>query len=1379
VSPLATLSHYDEWYDAALGEGLHPRLDGSLELTPDNLADNQYFISIDDFGDAEGYPFRIPDSPDGIMVAVSTAGGAESTMTFQSLTPHSLENPGWVGAQPIINGRRPVQNPALQAKLPRPLAPRLSDVSTGRTGFAGGTRRFRYTLVTREGRHTTPSPAAVFSHSNGQAIRFTLPAEVPEGLRIGIYLSEAGKGDATMRLQRVVDPQRGEVTLTGPFRTNGRRLPTRNETYLGRPPAYRFGRTVKRDRYVHDLKEGEWRFAATYGTEFGESAASTTPDSRYVEGETVMRPIEEPAEGGPTHEEVALGYVRKEAWWVERPPRRKGARRWHLYAQIDGQWYRVHFGPHAVRGAAQSFNYAGRDKPVPVGGVEGNTRFILTQTDPPIEDTSGIEGPTQAPDAPVGVGKSFPDAGTYRAAYAFSRGDEIGPLSPSARRTISLGRALRLGFPHPLNLIPNAEGSERDPDGLPYDWTIIQTNGTYALEGGKHVLTTAGAVSAGTPIAESARVEVSQDKPYTVAWALEVAAVAGDGRLLLRQYRTDDTFVDTTLASITGTDYHEGQRTFMPGELDANTISFSVRLAMAGTTKNMTLKGYHLGIFPMEYAPRKVERGEPRRPASFNASPEQPYPLSAIYAVGPAPGPVDVEAEAPLAEVSFEDGVLPAGWTHTQNPSGNVSEVTAAAAIDGSYGWRVEDLTQTTSGAEVSLQRTFTDDSRLALLFKVRVRQRPNWTGAYVALAQLREAGGPRLVELRLYSGGGLRLAAIDRNNSVRETYLAGVPEGSVAEVEVIASGAGTADGTVDGLVGVDGAQRTLRDTLSAIDWRGLQAGRTHFGICRESDTRAQSRLDFDSVVVTRRGPLLTERPPSTQTFVPDRPARDYPAWAAKTTYAAASEITPSPTNYRYYTAEGAGTSGPNQPAFPQEGTVTDNAGLVAVARSTVYAVGDGVLAPTPTDTEWYEATAVTGTATTAATAPAYPTTEGATVLDGEVTFTCRKTVTWRHAGSTLIEHDPEGELINQMYLFVPPGTLEEEIGLQDVPLTAVKPEQTYTVSLPGRHKMPASSEPWHPWTLYLTNRDGDIHELGSLYGAAGCSGTSAWQERAMTFTVPATFTELRATFEGFPARGGEFVWQGPVKISEGLEAKEGYGKHVGGAGPGTFTLTLLGRTPDLSEVDPSLDAGWYEMFLRSEELPEGATLAGRFRSGDDLIAWGAWEQYGNLVAPATYGQVEGTLSGDGRVGPLVGLQSAGIAMRIAAPTLLLDGRRSLPGGCFLDGLELGPLRPEHDVSRVAGHVRSVRTTAPVRNLPPFKGYVLNERAALILEETEPDEELVIEAPWHGNRVVMRIVAGQEIDVEETGHPIYLQGGRRVWGEFEIERAEVLEMGRL
>lgn len=125
--------------------------------------------------------------------------------------------------------------------------------------------------------------------------------------------------------------------------------------------------------------------------------------------------------------------------------------------------------------------------------------------------------------------------------------------------------------------------------------------------------------------------------------------------------------------------------------------------------------------------------------------------------------------------------------------------------------------------------------------------------------------------------------------------------------------------------------------------------------------------------------------------------------WVSKQDYLVNDRVRPSVPNGHAYVASIPGRAVAPEPVWPTGAgaTVRDNAGLVAIARSTAYTVGLARLRPggALTDPDWWECTTA---GTTAATAPAYPAsgTAGQTITDGTAVFTCRKTITWTEAGS-------------------------------------------------------------------------------------------------------------------------------------------------------------------------------------------------------------------------------------------------------------------------------------------------------------------------------------------------------------------------------------------
>ncbi len=104
-------------------------------------------------------------------------------------------------------------------------------------------------------------------------------------------------------------------------------------------------------------------------------------------------------------------------------------------------------------------------------------------------------------------------------------------------------------------------------------------------------------------------------------------------------------------------------------------------------------------------------------------------------------------------------------------------------------------------------------------------------------------------------------------------------------------------------------------------------------------------------------------------------------------------EVRVTYSNNYIYRCKVAGTSGTTQPTWPTtiEATVDDDAGATTWLASTAYALDDLVL-PTVANGYYYKCTTA---GTSGTTEPTWPTTEGATVTDGTVVWTCYKIVTW------------------------------------------------------------------------------------------------------------------------------------------------------------------------------------------------------------------------------------------------------------------------------------------------------------------------------------------------------------------------------------------------
>lgn len=1280
----AARSHEEIIENIQADANTYVELDGDIVPLPENHAANQYFSEIDDFGDATGYPFAHVPQADGYMIGVSKVNGSEASITFQNLSALPKDRPGYLQAQPIIEGRKPIRNPEHAAKIPRPtLPPRVTLEDAPRAGFPAGTtanpHAWCYTFYDPEtGLETDPSSEVTFTCGFGQALKFTIP-EVPEGLLVGIYLKLNGKG-VPLR-QRLWDPRNGAYTHSGPFRY-GRRVPTRNETYLGAPAEVVFGKQVKRDRYhAGDLGAGEWRFFVTEHTVYGESVSSISHSARIVQGEVFSQLISNT--NPPEYRHVDTGKVEKSAWWVARPKRRRGAKGWSLYAQIlraadqTPTTYKVVF-TNKIGRPNTYFPYSGRKAPVPVTGDAvqrrlggpGESRFFLLQQEPPTEDTTGIEGPATAPEAAVGVLASFPPSGTLKILYAPTSGEEVGLPSPVATIVVPPGKIVRVTPPVSVNLIPNAEGTEQDSSGTPFDVTVSRTNGTYSCEDGVHKLTTNGAVpgSSGTPFVVFMRQEVSPDKPFSVAGKIKVAAAAGTGTLRVRQYWADDTVSDIVLANIGGTDYQEVSQRLV---LNAGIVALEPRIMMSGDTRNMTVEAWDFGFFDLPYVPPKflpAKEGS-REPANFEPPAGTPYPDGTVWGVGPPPGPVAAEPVAPLSTLTFDDnptlanGTVYQGWVVTTNLA--TLEVRADAAIDGPYGVRVKDTTLTSSGSTARLHQVFTGYSgnSMGIRIKLRCRQKPTWAGSSVVLAEIKNANNTRtLGYVRHRADGALILSALNSVGSiVSERTIATFVGGETIDLEIIATGAGTKSGVLDALVGKNGAKRSVAVSISAINWNGVLPARADTMFVRETDVRATSEYDIDTPVVTPRGDVIEDsRPPSTQTFVPNAPTR----------------------------------------------------------------------------------------------------TDGTPILFGQ-----------------------DEERICRMALFVHPEQPEAPVGLQDVTICAVKPGQTYSAALRGRWGMAPGSEPWFPWFLYLTNVKGEIYDVGSLHGPLGCAGESGWTDLAVApFVVPEGFTELRATFRGFPKGGGLFLYHGPLRVSEGAVPKEGHGR----AASTTFSLLIDTRTPLGDAYGLPFKDGWLSFGVAPADVPDGTAVSARYRSTNDpsgLAYPTGWHTDKALVPHADLLNIEATLStaADGKTYPRIPMSGLAVQSAPFDAQLLRADRSELPGGSVISGLENYFDRSDKAIRTVAGRVRSTPTTGSIKRLPRFKLQVFTEAAARELESDKwLQEDWIIESPTHdGAGIVLTIRNTAEIDVADSNRAHVTDGVRYVYGVAEVAGAEVLEVAPL
>lgn len=1341
------------WAKASeLGINIHTTEDGGIELLRDNLAPNQYGLDIDEFGNADGYPIEVPQAPTGRHVFVSDVNGAPDDVRRQTLTPVSVNEPWWDFATPFVNaGARPPRDPRRTADtLPRPPAPVVEAVAVGIVGFPEGNRKLLLTRCTADGRlHTEPGDSVDFFLNEGEGLKVFIPrsTEPADGIRVGIWITEVDGSFTTARLQRVVSHDIREVILDKYVR--GRVLPTRDETALTPPKPLR-RRNIHLTRDDETLKNGEYRFARFYWTAFGSTKASG-PSPRFTinEREKVEQDRASGDEGEDKETPVVTG-MRRRAFAVPRPPRKPGATGWGLAVQFNGAWYIATRTASTKEGARIPFGTRKIEVNGKLGAFGKKERFSFMQEELPEENTSGIEPLDSAPETPVAVTLSGvrPTSGKRYYSYAdvitdSSGGERMSLPSPTVSFTTVLGEIARVKFPDTNNLIENSEGRIRKADGTPEKWVVGGANGSYLLdETGLHTITTNGiAYATDTKRLETANIPINPDDDYCLRANLAASIVAGTASIVVEELDEGGLVLNTiTLCNVNATGSTSDTIRIGPnGDIafTAGTVSLLMRVRMNGASRNMIVWAWDMAVHPYTMSPRKVVRGEPFNPASFESAPAMPFPKGVVAAVGPAPSTA-VELEAPDAPEIFVDTVdfttlgsfPPTGWTHSKTPSGLISQLTA-----GQY-WKIDDNT-TGSTAKASLTKDYTADiegDRAALRVLGDYPESPGNQDSQRRITFgkiLNASGATRVVLFRNSTNKAVMLRVYDKNGDSTDTNTGfTILNGDEVDYEIQADGAGGTDGRVRFYAGKNGAARSLKTTVSGVDWTGQTFGQAV--VCAEEwDRRSTWEIRPKHIAFTEDGyigtPSAAPPPPTDLTVLPDRP----------------SEVVGPDTFYR----------------------------------------------------------------------------------------------TW----------DEDGEIINQLYIFVPPGTPRFDV--EGFARWAVIPGETYSFGVYGRHEIPAGEEGSLPWYLTLHNLEtGEVTDVGSPYGD-GASGISGWSDRQkLSFTVPAEagYVELRASMRNMGA--GLFLWQ-EWAYSKAASVSRGYGV---ANGPEQFYVFLDSRTPGGDPTNPKRDliGGRLGMGLIPSELPTGEVYTFTADAGTDVLtATGHTFENGNgvqlqtdggtlpapleadvlyyvrdvsgdtlklsetlggaaidltdagsgtleiyavafvsagftssdvegyfpdpeetdpaLVPEATFYRITGVLQGFGRETPYIPPAGPYVVMEPLEALLLRSDRTELPGGMIINGLDMPPERAWFQTDTVGGNRRAVDVTDPViwTNEVTLEAYTedgmteFNERWW---------EDWIATVPYldNGNGLMLTLRFKDEVTLQEEDIPRSYRGGHRwVWAK--------------
>lgn len=379
---------------------------------------------------------------------------------------------------------------------------------------------------------------------------------------------------------------------------------------------------------------------------------------------------------------------------------------------------------------------------------------------------------------------------------------------------------------------------------------------------------------------------------------------------------------------------------------------------------------------------------------------------------------------------------------------------------------------------------------------------------------------------------------------------------------------------------------------------------------------------------------------------------------------------------------------------------------------------------------------------TTGTTEPVWPTTAGATVVSGDVTF--------QETSSTLLDSDPDGTPVRQAYYFAPASqAIRSEMFFTHY-RKAVQPGETRAFGVWMRYEKVTTNA--RPFYITLHKLGGERVEVGSVVGTGlGGLGTApvsgAWTYYEKTFTVPTDCYEMRVTSRNIG--GGVLVAQMP-RSSAGT-AKSGYGR----ASSGYLRATLDTETPKAPPFDFSMGNRWVRESLEFSELPSGTSGSGQFRSTDsDPLAegfsessWSPWQTDLLRVPQARWLDAYVTLTGNGRDTPILASGSPGVLKSQNFSVLLREDRSEFDAGVIVGDFPFYSA-PPNDTVDAESDVVTVSEGKPRGRLAPFTVVARSEAAMREIEETWSRNAFCVEGG--GKVAYFRFLEPVEFGVESA-----------------------------
>ncbi len=912
MSPLVASRTVADRAEGAL-DNVVARINAEAMLRPSNFFENWHFGLIGDDGDPVGLEVGMPEDPDGFFVYLSEKDRGPGTMTAQNLSPIPINQASFVLSQARVEGDKPTEK-AFAAPIAPPPQPSFQLVNDARKGFKAGAYWVSYNWI-GSGQRTTLAPAVQVTVLQGQRIRIFLPQDIPEGVTgIGVWLSAPNGAPSTMRMQARVPTGfavRDHITLTGPYRRNPRREPSRNETKKGRPnkPALRL---VKGKR---TLKKGRYRVRLTHLDEGGESGPGDYAEievQQDLEGFSIQvvldpdRPSGEDRVGARRRIRASIRSrvdIRGEEGDVDVRVRRQV----RVYVNVNGKEFLFRdrtkgtknrpLDPEEEPTVELNGNTEDDDEP-------GNPTTLSPTEEPTEEDETGIEPPTQELEPPVGLDSEILTNGNYWLAVAYSVRGQITTISKPVRVPASqfvFGRMLRVVFPDEVEAVKNPTLTERDSSDAPFDHVFtVGAAGSEAraTEEGEAYLATGGPQT-GTALTPQHHLEfaVDREEDFRVMGEVQANLQAGLANATLLEFDEANTQVASHDLATEPTGAFGYERVMGPDGTpwNANTVKARVVHRFVGdptaadtTLRNGTILAWGFSGVVGLGVPRTVIPAPPGSRERDDTDPpkEARKPRRAQKSVGLAPRGQRRPPSANVVDrVDFGQGasVFPANWSQRlvgmSATDTSATGVTTAAAIDGDRGYHIQKTSATSGYNYMHRSVAPATRQRLAVRAKFRVGQLP--TNGFVTLlyAKSGQADGNTngLSYVNISAAGNV--GYIGRDAATGDLYgyrlATGVVAGDVLDLELLVSGGGTAGGYINAAVGKNGQTRTFAGRQGPFNWTNNPASVVQAGVSHRSDPAAKWGFDLDSIVLTETGDVIADagKPPALRPLkLPNRP---------------------------------------------------------------------------------------------------------------------------------------------------------------------------------------------------------------------------------------------------------------------------------------------------------------------------------------------------------------------------------------------------------------------------------------------------------------------------------------------------------------------------